>query len=193
MAISFALPTLPTGLNPSGVEILRLAQNAGLEFSVNGMAMDYGDPDNNPATETDMGRAAVEAALSISAQLLPLYLALSEAKRLAKVAVTPMIGLNDDASMFKLDDVNTVTRFAKLNPLSFIGIWSFNRDHPSSYTYVDLESSSNHEQKVAGEYTQLFVLGLAPVTTAPGTNTHSGRVWFGLHPATKNRRCECGS
>ncbi|MBU9808961.1 hypothetical protein J1781_24515 [Rahnella sp. C60] len=193
VAISFTLPTLPTGLNLSGVEILRLAKNAGLEFSVNGMAMDYGDPDNDPATQTDMGRAAVEAALSISTQLLLLYPDLSEARRLAKVAVTPMIGLNDDASMFKLDDVNTLTRFAKLNPLSFIGIWSFNRDHPSGYTYVDLETSSNPEQRVAGEYSQLFVLGLTPATTAPGTTLHSGRVWFESHPATKNRRFVCPS
>lgn len=187
VAISFTLPTLPTGLNPEGVVILKLAQKEGFTFSVNGMAMDYGDPDNNPDTATDMGKAAVDAALSISSQLKTVYPDLSEAQRLAKVAITPMIGLNDDGSMFKLDDVNTLTRFAKINPLKFIGIWSFNRDYPSSYTYVELETSSNPEQKLKGEYSMLFVSGLK-VTAKPDPNAHWGRAYFQLHPLTPNRR-----
>jgi hypothetical protein len=191
VAISFTLPTLPTGLNPNGVAILKLAKDAGIDFSVNGMAMDYGDPDNDPSTQTDMGKAAVDAALSISGQIAPLYPDLTEKQRLSKVAVTPMIGLNDDGSMFKLDDVNTLTRFAKLNPLSFIGIWSFNRDNPSGYTYVDLETSSNPEQRVSGEYSQLFVSGLKAATPPTNNSKPFGRAYYQLHPATKNRRCEC--
>ncbi|SUY92934.1 Probable bifunctional chitinase/lysozyme precursor [Buttiauxella agrestis] len=187
VAISFTLPTLPTGLNQSGVDILKLAKKEGIEYGVNGMAMDYGDPYNNPDTATDMGKAAVDAALSISRQLAPIYPALNTAELLAKVAITPMIGLNDDGSMFKLDDINTLTRFAQINPLKFIGIWSFNRDNPSGYTYVDLETSSNPEQKVPGEYSELFISGLTAISKS-NARPHSGRAYFQLHPGTKNRR-----
>lgn len=155
--LSFTLPTLPSGLTGVGLGIVHLAHQAGLEFSVNGMAMDYYDP----IADADMGKAAVDAAISIQTQLALVYPDLSVAERFAKVGITPMIGLNDDPQgMFKLDDVNTLARFAKLNPLSFIGIWSFNRDNPSHYTYVDLTTSSNPEQKVSGEYSKLFVAGI---------------------------------
>lgn len=155
--ISFTLPTLPAGLTGVGMGIVHLAKQSGLDFSINGMAMDYYDE----VADADMGKAAVNAAISIHAQLAMVYPDLSDAERYAKVGITPMIGQNDDPQgMFKLDDVNTLTRFAKLNPLSFIGIWSFNRDNPSHYNYVDLTTSSNPEQKVPGEYSLLFVSGL---------------------------------
>jgi len=192
VAISLTLPTLPTGLNPgpTGEEIILEAKKAGLNFTVNGMAMDYGDPDNDPDTQTEMGKAAVQAALSISRQLGVLYPDLSQAQLLAKVAITPMIGLNDDNSMFKLDDVNTLTQFSNINPLKFIGIWSFNRDHPSGYIYVDLTTSSNPEQKLDGEYSRQFVAGLK-TTTVPHVPGPFGRAYFEQHPARRNPRFRC--
>ncbi|MEN3765560.1 hypothetical protein ABC761_13570 [Salmonella sp. ZASA478] len=71
-----------------------------------------------------------------------------------------MIGLNDDLSMFKLQDASALAAFARQQSLAFLAMWSFNRDNPSSYSYVDLTTSSNPEQKVPGEYSQRFVSGL---------------------------------
>lgn len=154
--ISFTLPTLPAGLVAEGLSIVQTAKNAGLNFSVNGMAMDY----NDGVSSQDMGKAATNAAKSIKTQLATFYPTLTDAQLYAKVAITPMIGLNDDTTeMFKLPDATTVAEFAKQNSMAFIGSWSFNRDNPSSYTYVDLQTSSNPAQKASGDYAKAFVAG----------------------------------
>ncbi|MBV7407003.1 chitinase [Enterobacter sp. ENT03] len=151
--LSFTLPTLPSGLTGTGLSIIQNIVNAGLNFVVNGMAMDYYDPAYFP----QMGKAATDAATSINNQLA----SLGVTGGYQCVAVTPMIGLNDDLSMFTLDDASTVASFAKDKRVNFIGMWSFNRDNPSSYSYVDLITSSNPEQKTSGDYSRTFVSGVA--------------------------------
>jgi len=150
--LSFTLPTMPSGLTSTGLEIVKQARDVGLNFVVNGMAMDYYDPQ----AAQNMGKAATDAATSICNQLAHL----SVAGGYSKVAVTPMIGLNDDLSMFRLQDASTLATFARQHSLSFLAMWSFNRDNPSSYSYVDLTTSGNPEQKIPGEYCQHFVNGI---------------------------------
>ncbi|WP_224554657.1 fibronectin type III domain-containing protein [Pectobacterium versatile] len=142
--ISFTLPTMPTGMTATGLGIVQSATEAGLDFIVNGMAMDY----YNPAYKDAMGQAAIDAATSIKGQINKGY---------NHVAITPMIGLNDDRTMFTLEDATELATFAEERSFSFLASWSFNRDNPSSYSYVDLVSSSNPAQKIAGEYCQRFV------------------------------------
>ena len=151
--LSFTLPTLPSGLTGTGLSIIQNVVNAGLDFVVNGMAMDYYDP----AYQHQMGKAATDAATSINNQLK----SLGVTGGYHCVAVTPMIGLNDDLSMFTLEDAEEVASFAGNEQVNFIGMWSFNRDNPSSYNYVDLTTSSNPEQKASGDYSRTFVSGVA--------------------------------
>lgn len=150
--LSFTLPTMPSGLTGVGLSIVQHAQAAGLDFIVNGMAMDY----YNPQVAGDMGKAATNAATSICNQLKEL----SIPGGYSKVAITPMIGLNDDLSIFKLEDASLLSSFAGQQSLSFLSMWSFNRDNPSSYSYVDLTTSSNPQQKTAGEYSERFISSL---------------------------------
>ncbi|AHF77015.1 Chitinase [Sodalis praecaptivus] len=149
ISLSFTLPTLPSGLTGTGLNIVQQAIAANLRFVINGMAMDYYDPNY----KDHMGRAATEAATSINNQLA----SLGVKGGYQCVAVTPMIGLNDDLSIFTLDDANTVAAFAKMNDVAFIGMWDFNRDNPSSYGYVDLTTSSNPEQTHSGQYSMCLV------------------------------------
>lgn len=151
--LSFTLPTLPTGLTNTGLGIVSKAADAGLDFVVNGMAMDYYDPNY----AMNMGQAATDAATSIATQLQKYYPSASMDELYTKTAVTPMIGLNDDMSMFTLADAGMVGIFAEQNDLAFLAWWDFNRDNPSKYTYTDLTTSSNPEQTVSGEYAQNFV------------------------------------
>ncbi|WP_336221093.1 glycosyl hydrolase family 18 protein [Citrobacter amalonaticus] len=151
--LSFTLPTMPTGLTSTGLGIVQKVRDAGLNFTINGMAMDYYDP----LVSANMGKAATDAATSICRQLENL----SIPGGYSKVAITPMIGMNDDLSMFRLQDSTALATFASQHSLSFLAIWSFNRDNPSSYTYVDLTTSSNPAQRFPGEYCQRFVDGLA--------------------------------
>lgn len=155
--LSFTLPTMPAGLVTEGLNIIQSAKNAGVKFSVNGMAMDY----NDGVSSQDMGKAATSAATSIKTQLGNLYPGQTDAQLYPLVAITPMIGLNDDVTeMFKLPDATTVAVFAKQKNMAFIGSWSFNRDNPSSYTYVDLQTSSNPAQKASGDYARTFLAGI---------------------------------
>lgn len=152
LTLSFTLPTLPTGLTSTGLDIVERAKHAGLTFIVNGMAMDYYDPNYR----NKMGEAAVDAATSIEAQMQSLHIT----GGFANVAITPMIGLNDDNSMFGLNDTDTVAAFAREKGMGFLAMWDFNRDNPSSYQYVDLTTSSNPAQRTPGEYTRRFVSGV---------------------------------
>jgi chitinase len=112
------------------------------------MAMDY----YNPEDDKDMGLSAVKAAEAIKGQLDTLY---GSPQPYDRVAITPMIGLNDDTNgMFKLKDAKTVQEYAADKGIGFKSFWSFNRDNPSDYSYVDLTTSSNPEQKEPGEYTK---------------------------------------
>lgn len=153
VTISFTLPTLPTGLTNVGLGIVSTAADAGLDFVVNGMAMDYYDAN----FAQNMGQAAIDAATSIANQLQKYYPSSSLDNMFERTAITPMIGLNDDLSIFTLSDASQVGDFARDNNLAFVGWWDFNRDNPSRYTYVDLTTTSNPEQTVPGEYAKNFV------------------------------------
>ena len=134
------------GLTSKGLEIIQKAKDHNLDFIVNGMAMDY----YNTEDDSDMGQSAIKSVDSIKGQLDTLY---SSNVPYARVAITPMIGLNDDVNgMFGLKDALTVKEYSDRKDLGFKSYWSFNRDNPSAYSYVDLTTSSNPEQKIPGEY-----------------------------------------
>ncbi|HEX7913311.1 MAG TPA: hypothetical protein VF534_35190 [Paraburkholderia sp.] len=89
-----------------------------IDWKVNGMAMDY----YNRADDSTMGQSAVKAAKSIKAQLQSMYPALSDAELYAKVAITPMIGLNDDYAMFGFGDADTLATFGCQNNLKSLAM-----------------------------------------------------------------------
>lgn len=146
--LSFTLPVMPAfGLTGKGLEIIQKAKDHDLDFVVNGMAMDY----YNAEDDEDMGLSAIKAAEAIKKQLDKLY---NTNVPYSRVGITPMIGLNDDVQgMFKIKDALQVKEYAAQKNLGIKSFWSFNRDNPSDYSYVDLTTSSNPEQKVSGEYT----------------------------------------
>eukprot|EP01132_Coremiostelium_polycephalum_P005817 gene5817-7235_t len=147
--LSLTLPTMPTGLTSAGLDLVNLF--APLKVTVNGMAMDYYQQ------STQMGADAVAAATSIHDQLSKVYSDLSNAQVYEKVAITPMIGLNDDLSMFTIPDAGTVGDYVRLQNMNFVAFWDLNRDNPSSYNYVDNTSSSNPAQTQSGQYSTTFV------------------------------------
>ncbi|EGC30398.1 hypothetical protein DICPUDRAFT_50758 [Dictyostelium purpureum] len=153
VTISFTLPVLPSGLTTTGMGVVNKAKENNLTFTVNGMAMDYYDP----SYKDKMGDAAIEAATSIKNQLKQVYPSESDSALFRRVAITPMIGLNDDLSLFTIDDASKVANFCATNSLSFLSHWDLNRDNPSSFSYVDLQTSSNPDQKSSGDYTVAMV------------------------------------
>ncbi|MFS8202550.1 cellulose binding domain-containing protein [Streptomyces sp. CWNU-52B] len=122
--VSFTLPVMPEGLTQDGVSLLADAKANGVDIgAVNIMAMDYG-----PAYSDDMGTYAEQAATATQAQIKGV-LELSDSAAWQKVAVTPMIGVNDVATeIFKVDDATQLVAFAKEKGLGWLSLWSATRD-----------------------------------------------------------------
>jgi hypothetical protein len=123
LKVSFTLPVLPTGLTQDGVNLVENAKANGVAIdAVNIMAMDYGPP------SSAMGDLAVQAATSTEGQLRQ---ALDVPSAWGRLAVTPMIGVNDVATeTFTLDDAAQVAAFASSKGLAWTAMWSANRDRP---------------------------------------------------------------
>ena len=127
LQVSYTLPVLPSGLTSDGVNILSSASSNGATIAaVNVMAMDYGS-----SVPTDMGQNAIDAATATQAQLKSVWPDLSDDQAWNKVAVTPMIGLNDNTSeTFTLDNASSLVSFAQSRHLAWLSFWSATRDQP---------------------------------------------------------------
>ena len=126
--VSFTLPVMPEGLTQDGVTLLSNAKSNGVKIStVNIMAMDYGASYNG-----DMGSYATQAATATQAQIKSV-LGLSDSAAWKAVAVTPMIGVNDQSTeIFKVDDAGQLVTFAKSKGLGWLSMWSATRDKQCS-------------------------------------------------------------
>ncbi|MEQ4672123.1 chitinase [Providencia manganoxydans] len=155
IVLSLTLPVMPYGLVTKGLALVQKSVNAGLKMKVNGMAMDYGQ-----GTDKNMGQAAVDVASSLKNQLKIYYPTLTDTELYDLVQVTPMIGLNDDKSIFNFDDINTLSSFAKTNGVNLISIWSLTRDRVGVGESASASYSGNSAQTKDFEYTERFVNAL---------------------------------
>ncbi|MET8702588.1 cellulose binding domain-containing protein [Kitasatospora sp. NPDC004723] len=161
LEVSFTLPVLPSGLTQEGVNLIADAKNNGVAISaVNVMAMDFGDG-VAPNPQGQMGKYAIAAATATQAQVKSV-LGLDDATAWRKVAVTPMIGVNDVASeVFTVADAKQLADFAKSKHLAWLSMWSGTRDKAcegGAKAYADASCSSIVQQpleftRALGAYT----------------------------------------
>ncbi|PYC84406.1 sugar hydrolase [Streptomyces tateyamensis] len=147
--VSFTLPALPTGLTQDGITLVSGAKAAGVQIgAVNIMAMDFGDG-VAPNPNGKMGSYAIDAATATQAQVKSV-LGLTDAAAWAKVAVTPMIGVNDVASeVFTVADAQQLAAFATSKHLAWLAMWSGTRDKAcagGAKGYADASCSSIVQQ-----------------------------------------------
>ncbi len=122
LKISLTLPVLPTGLTADGLNVVTSAKNAGVDLDlVNVMAMDY-------YQGGDDGDAAVQAAQATHDQLGSIFSGRSDAQLWAMVGVTPMLGENDDHSVFDQNDARQLVGFAQQHHVGGLGFWEETRD-----------------------------------------------------------------
>ena len=123
LQFSMTLPVMPTGLTADGVNIVKAAKNAGIRIDVvNLMTMDYYQGSQ------DMGAAAISAAQATLAQIQ----AVDSGYTYANIGITPMIGTNDDGSVFTLANAESVESWAAQHGIGRLSFWSVNRDQPCS-------------------------------------------------------------
>lgn len=122
--VSFTLPVMPEGLTQPGLDLLADAQKNGVDISaVDIMAMDYG-----PSYDGDMEQYAEQAATATQGQIKD-ALGLSDDEAWAKIAVTPMIGVNDVAGeTFTVEGAGKLAQFANDKGLAWLSMWSATRD-----------------------------------------------------------------
>ena len=155
LQVSYTLPVLPTGLTTQGVAVLQSAESAGVSVAaVNVMAMDYGS-----SFPGDMATLAEQASTATAGQVRTVWTSLSASQALAKIAVTPMIGVNDagTSETFSLADASTLAGWAKSNGLAWTSFWSATRDSQCSggaLTYAQATCSSVDQS--AGAFGQAF-------------------------------------
>ncbi|GHH81278.1 hypothetical protein GCM10018793_38250 [Streptomyces sulfonofaciens] len=119
LTFSVTLPVLPDGLTADGVNIIKAAKDAGVKIDVvNIMTMDYYQGDQ------DMGKAAIAAAQATLGQMQ----SVDSSYGYANLGITPMIGVNDDNSVFSLDNASSVASWAASNGVGRLAFWSANRD-----------------------------------------------------------------
>ena len=126
--VSYTLPTSASGLEASGVAILRNAIDNGTRVDVvNIMAFDYYD-----RVTTDMGTAAINAANGLIAQLHSLYPAKTTAQLDAMVGITLMPGLDDypkKTEKTTLAHAQQVYDYAQAHGFNTLSIWAIQRDN----------------------------------------------------------------
>jgi hypothetical protein len=150
--VSFTLPALPSGLTQDGINLVAGAKSGGVQIgAVNIMAMDFGDG-VAPNPQGRMGTYAIAAATATQAQVKSV-LGLGDAAAWAKVAVTPMIGVNDvSTEVFTVADAGQLADFAKSKHLAWLAMWSGTRDKAcpgGAKTYADATCSSIDQQPLA--------------------------------------------
>ncbi len=157
LQVSYTLPVLPSGLTAEGVNVLTSARNNNAAIAaVNVMAMDYG-----ASFPSDMAQDAIDAATSTEGQVKSVW-GLSDDQAWSRVAVTPMIGVNDDsAEVFTVADANTLVSFAQSKHLAWLSFWSATRDQPcpggaqgsASATCSSIDQSAGDFGKAMSAYT----------------------------------------
>ncbi|MGH8888338.1 MAG: carbohydrate-binding protein, partial [Acidothermaceae bacterium] len=127
--------------------IVQAAQNVGVTIDiVNIMTMDYYQGDQ------EMGTAAINAAQATLSQLQ----SINSSYTYANVGITPMIGTNDDGSVFSLANADAVRNWATSNGIGRLAFWSVNRDQPCSGSANSLSTCSEQSQAQLA-YTDAFL------------------------------------
>jgi hypothetical protein len=142
--ISYTIPANLGGMTSDGIELISNAISNGVTLNtVNLMTMDIeGLPKG-----ANWGNTAVKISETSLVQLQKLYPNKTKAQVYAMIGITPMIGTNDDQTVFLPSDMIIVAQYAKTNAISLVSFWSVNRDQvgTSDYGVYSQHNDTNFE------------------------------------------------
>ena len=128
LTISYTLPTSASGLEASGVAVLKNAVDNGVRIDyVEPMVFDYYD-----RVTTDMGSAAISALEGLHGQLRTLLPAETDAQLWAIEGATIMNGIDDypkKTEVTTLAHAQQLRDFAVANGMSALSMWAIQRDN----------------------------------------------------------------
>jgi chitinase len=162
LQFSFTLATLGAsdgsygGVNSLGNEVVQAVLGSNLKnYVINLMTMDFGSASSSVCVvvsgSCEMAQSAIQAVENLEHTYgIPA----------SRIAVTPMIGLNDNTSeTFTTADVNTLSSYAVSNGLAGVHFWSLDRDTPCSDTYAS-PTCNSISSTTPLEYTNQFLSDL---------------------------------
>jgi chitinase len=161
LQFSFTIATLAAsdgsygGVNSLGAEVVNAVKGSSLKkYVINLMTMDFGSASAGVCVVVsgacEMGQSAIQAVTNLEHTYgIPA----------SKIAVTPMIGLNDNtAETFTTADVDTLTRYVTGNGLAGLHFWSLDRDTPCATTTTYASPTCNSVSgTTALQYTNRFL------------------------------------
>ena len=162
LQFSFTLATLGAsdgsygGVNSLGNEVVQAVLGSSLKkYVINLMTMDYGNASSSVCVVSSGSCEMAQSAIQAVKNLEHTY-----GVPASKIAVTPMIGMNDATSeTFTTADVDTLSSYAVSNGLAGLHYWSLDRDTPCSDTYAS-PTCDSVSSTTPLEYTNKFLSDL---------------------------------
>jgi hypothetical protein len=162
LQFSFTVATLGAsdgsygGVNSLGNEVVEAVLGSGLsKYVINLMTMDYGSASSSVCVVVNGSCEMAQSAIQAVENLEHTY-----GIPASKIAVTPMIGMNDTTTeTFTIADVNTLTSYVVDNGLAGLHFWSLDRDTPCSDDYASPTCNSISSTSPL-EYTNQFLSDL---------------------------------
>ena len=162
LQFSFTLATLGAsdgsygGVNSLGNDVVEAVLGSGLKnYVINLMTMDFGSASSSVCVVVSGSCEMAQSAIQAVKNLEHTY-----GVPAGKIAVTPMIGFNDNTSeTFTIGDVDTLTSYAAANGLAGLHFWSLDRDTPCSDDYAS-PTCNSVSSTTPLEYTNRFLSDL---------------------------------
>lgn len=160
LQFSFTLATLGAsdgsygGVNSLGNQVVQAVKGSSLNhYVINLMTMDYSTSASSSVCVVSGGRCQMaQSAIQAVKNLEHTYGIPAN-----KIAVTPMIGMNDATSeIFTIADVNTLSSYVVGNGLAGLHYWSLDRDTPCSSSYAS-PTCNSVPSSTALQYTKQFM------------------------------------
>jgi len=163
---SFTLPGWLNGLQANGMALMRQAIAAGVQVDrVNVMLMTFGaDNLRTMVSPSTMAQAVINGYEAAVNQLAGLYPGKTRAQVHAMAGMTPMVGINDDATVFTLADAQTVANYAKASGTGMVGYWSFQRDRAQDRTGLGSVNDYSGVVQTQAQFLRTFKAAEGPVS-----------------------------
>lgn len=128
--VSFTLPGGLNGLSSESLKLLKTTLKHGVKIDIiNIMTMNFGEENiKNMVSPPTMSQASIMSMQACIKQLVIIFPNKSSSQINNMMGITTMIGVNDDNTIFTLEDAKIVANFARENKFSLVSYWSFQRD-----------------------------------------------------------------
>ena len=147
--VQFTLGVEPTGFDSGTLGILRNAvKNGATVNSVNLMVFDYYL--GKETKQLNMAALAIKAALTVHAQLAPIFSHRSSAGLWRMMGFTMLPGIDDyprKTEVTSLTGAGTVMKFARARQMDFLSIWALQRDNGRCPGKIDSNTCSGVKQQ----------------------------------------------